>query len=621
MLSALLALLLASSLCAHPDHDEPGLIVHFAPGVHEVENGLIEDATHTVRARVQGRPQAVNIGPAFAYAFDGAGDYLVISDKIDGGRRGLPAREISVEAWVNLNETTDWGGIVGCVQDNGDAEKGWVLGYNKRNFTFGLASVGADDGDGRITYLAGRTRIVTGRWYHVVGTYDGATMRLYVNGRLDGESAEQSGDILYDETAPYVVGCYLDRNEKLALDGALHRVKVFNRALPGEHVAQVAAKNENLWKWEPGEADLKFLVEPYLQFATLNSIVVMSETDRPSRAVVEYGKAQPLTLTAERTEASHLAEVPLVGLEPMTTYFYRVSRVDGEGRMLRGPIRSFQTAVPADMPWSFAIIGDTQRNPEITRRCAEGSYGLRPNFLLHCGDVVDDGFAKNQWLKDFFEPCAELLAHVPVYPVIGNHEKNSHFYYEYFYLPDPEYYYTFTYGNAQFFMVDSNKDCSPGSEQYRRLESDLAASRAAWKFAAHHHPPFSSDNDDYGDTIKGDPAKKPVYGDLRVRQLVPLYEKYGVDIVFSGHIHSYERTWPILEMKINQARGIRYIISGGGGGGLETAAPNRVWFTHHVKRAHHYCYLAIHDRTLHFKAYDTEGVLFDQFELVKPEGR
>ena len=36
--------------------------------------------------------------------------------------------------------------------------------------------------------------------------------------------------------------------------------------------------------------------------------------------------------------------------------------------------------------------------------------------MLHCGDVVDDGFAKNQWLKDLFEPCANLLAQIPMFP-------------------------------------------------------------------------------------------------------------------------------------------------------------------------------------------------------------
>jgi hypothetical protein len=91
-----------------------------------------------------------------------------------------------------------------------------------------------------------------------------------------------------------------------------------------------------------------------------------------------------------------------------------------------------------------------------------------------------------------------------------------------------------------------------------------------------------------------------------------------VDIAFAGHIHSYERTWPIFQMAINQAKGVRYIVSGGGGGGLEQAAPQRSWFTLHVARGHHYCFAAVHDRSIQFKAYDLDGRLFDTFELTKP---
>jgi hypothetical protein len=205
--------------------------------------------------------------------------------------------------------------------------------------------------------------------------------------------------------------------------------------------------------------------------------------------------------------------------------------------------------------------------------------------------------------------------------VIGNHERNSHWYYDYFSLPAPEYHYSFKMGNAEFFMIDSNKDCGPDSEQYRWLDQALARSRATWKFAAHHHPCFSSDEDDFGDQWKGKPGRDYTWGDSNVRRLVPLYEKHGVDIVFNGHIHSYERTWPILNMSINQTKGVRYIVSGGGGGGLEQAAPQRSWFTVHVARGHHYCFATVHDRTIQFKAYDLEGRLFDTFELVKPSGR
>ena len=91
---------------------------------------------------------------------------------------------------MSINTTTRWGGIIGTIQDNGDAEQGWLLGYDEDSFTFALASDGSDDGNGRLTYLDGTTPIETGRWYHVAGIYDGTTMRLYVNGLLQNVGTE-----------------------------------------------------------------------------------------------------------------------------------------------------------------------------------------------------------------------------------------------------------------------------------------------------------------------------------------------------------------------------------------------------------------------------------------------
>jgi len=205
--------------------------------------------------------------------------------------------------------------------------------------------------------------------------------------------------------------------------------------------------------------------------------------------------------------------------------------------------------------------------------------------------------------------------------VIGNHEKDSHWYYDYFALPKPEYYYTFHYGNAQFFMLDTNRPLKPGSEQYVWLEKELAASKATWKIAAHHHPCFSSDEDDYGDHVKGKSIGIYGYGHPNAKQAIALYEKYGVDVVFNGHIHVYERTWPILNMAINLKKGVRYITSGGGGGHLESPAPQRTWFSLHVNKAYHYCHTVVFDRNLVFKAYEIEGRLFDTFEMTKADDR
>ncbi len=616
------ALFLTASVLAHQNPPEDRLLLHFATGAKPIANGEWPDLLGKVNARVMGEPVLTNLGPAQAIVLNGFDDWLLVAPTVEAARPLLPKREFSVAAWVNLNDTQPVGGLAGLVQDNGSFEKGWLLGCNRRAFTFTLATVGADDGDGRLTRLAGKTPLAPGRWHYAVATYDGTAMRLYVDGQLDGESTAQSGDILYPARGRFALGAYVDDDELHPLEGALSEVKVYGRALSAAEIAGIAQRNAAFLGWRsPVNRVLQFVVKPYLQSGTSNSMTIMAETSQPATFTVEFGELQPLKQRAATAELKTINGLTLTGLKPFTQYFYRVTCVDGQTNVARSDVLTLQTFPGADTAWAFGIIGDTQRNPDITRRCADGLFALRPNLLIHCGDVVDDGFAKQQWVYDLFNPSENLLAHVPMHPVIGNHEKNAHWYYDYFSLPAPEYFYTFTVGNAQFFMIDSNKDCGPGSEQYRWLEKALAESTATWKFTAHHHPCFSSDEDDYGDRWKGRSDREFVTGDGNAQRLVPLYEKHGVDIAFAGHIHSYERTWPLLGMTINQRKGVRYIVSGGGGGGLEQAAPQRSWFTLHVARGHHYCFAVVHDRTIQFKAYDVDGRLFDTFELTKPQDR
>lgn len=600
---------------AHPDKVEDRLLFHFATGSHPPTANKWEDLTHNFVAEIKGAPHLTNLGPALALEFDGIDDHLSVPITPDR----MPEQEFTVTAWVLLRDTQPNGGIVTYVQDDGPIERGFALGYDRKSFTFSVSSMGADQQTGTLTRIRSTSPLAVDRWYHVAGMYDGANMRLYVNGSEEATSTRQSGKIFYPATGVLSVGAFLDANEMIPMEGAIFEAKLYSRVLAPDELRAVPEKNSALVKYEaPINKNLRFVVAPFLQFGTRDSITLMCETTHPAGMVVEYGEKHPLLLRASKAARTNaITGITLSGLKPFQSYFYRVICTDAYGNIARSEIGTFQTAPDAKTAWAFGILGDTQRNPEITRKCADGIFALRPNLMIHLGDVVDDGFAKHQWVSELFEPCSKLFAHVPSFPVIGNHEKNAHWYYDYFSMPEPEYYYTFHYGNAQFFMIDSNKDLSPGSEQYKWLEKELRKSKATWKFAAHHHPCFSSDEDDYGDKWKGKAPKGYAWGDKNASQLVELYEKYGIDIAFAGHIHSYERTWPILQMAVNQKNGVRYIVSGGGGGGLEQAAPQRSWFTLHVQRGHHYCFASVQDRTIQFKAYDVEGRLFDTFELTK----
>jgi len=613
---ASLIILTATFSSAQVGESEPGLIADWAPASAKIEGQHLIDGTRKVRAKIIGKPTQEKIGPADCTSFDGASSWISVAEDIGSaeGRNGLPNREFTVAAWVTLAETSEYGGITGAIQDNGDYEKGWMLGYTHDAFYLALSTKGADDGNGKLAYLKSATTLKTGLWYYVVGTYDGATMRLYVNGKLDGESKQQSGDILYPKSAPYVIGGYIDDDEKHLMYGSLVDIKVYSRVLSVDAITQQVAAGAALVSWRPpSNAEQGFLVKPYLQFATTDSMRILWETKKSSACTVSYGKQLPMTLTVESTPSQTMHEVVLTGLDAATQYLYRVSINDSGGAKMETEILSFQTAVLPDSPFAFVVIGDTQRNPPVIAKLQKMAYSLRPNFEIHCGDVVDTGPDKNEWVNEMLAESNVLMSRVPLYPTLGNHEKNHSHYYQYFSLPSPEYYYTYTYGNAQFFVLDSNKEVGPGTEQWKWLDEQLGKSKAKWKFCYHHHPVYTSDENDYGDTYKG----TSFWGEKRVRPLAELYEKHAVDIVFQGHIHVYERSWPIRAGKVVEDGGVIYLTSGGGGGGLEAAAPSRTWFQKRHYGGHHICYVTINGGSLELQAFDLEGRMFDQMELKK----
>ncbi len=529
----------------------------------------------------------------------------------------LPKRDMTISAWVAVNKRQPWGGIVGVVQDNGDAEKGWALGYDEQHFYFALASQGADDGDGLMTYLKGKTQYELGRFYHVVGVYDGAKMQLFVNGALDGESTRQSGPVLYPQAAPFVLGRYLDADEEYPHVGRIREVAIYDMAAKPAWAAHAFAHHQKLAALPPVEPDppaFDFAVKPYLQFVTQTGITVMWQTTREARGRVDFGETAKVKQHADAPGNRSIHEFTLSDLKPETQYFYRATSTDPDGNTIESEVRTFQTANKRDTPFAFAIISDTQSNPPVARKVAEMAWAQRPNFLLHPGDLVGTGTVDDDWTQQFFPSMHPLISRVAFFPVLGNHERNARNYYDYMSLPKPEYYYEFTYGNAHFFMIDSNKKVGPATEQYLWLESALAASTATWKFACHHHPPYSSDENDYGDLWKTNKSRR---GDLRVRQLAKLYDEHNVDIVWCGHIHSYERTWPLRSDTVVEKNGTIYMITGGGGGGLETAGPFKPWFQNNVRHGHHYCMVAINGNVLEFKAYDLENRLFDYTKIEK----
>ena len=206
---------------------------------------------------------------------------------------------MTVTAWIRLDELPERGTIVGFQSKSRNNRDGWTLGHNQQSFVFGLTAGEAQSSVSPVTYLVAKTPLEKERWYYLAATYDGQHMRLFVNGELEAESSAQSGDIRYPENGSFLIGGTASRAHDL-FEGGLYELKAYARDLSADEIRGVAKKNENLIAWAPTpETDLMFLVKPYLQFATADSITVMCETSRPAKMRVEYAELRPLDQKAE----------------------------------------------------------------------------------------------------------------------------------------------------------------------------------------------------------------------------------------------------------------------------------------------------------------------------------
>ena len=169
----------------------------------------------------------------------------------------LPPTTFSVSAWVRSDKIQDWAGILTAIQDNGAYERGWGVGINGDRFFFGLASQGGTS----ITYLLSRQPVELGRWHHLVATYDGRRMRLYVDGRLESESLEQSGPVNWPPTTTISLASYHDDDEHHPLIGGLHSVQLYGEAIDETDVSNLFEEHAGTFP-EPSSPDDEIAARP-----------------------------------------------------------------------------------------------------------------------------------------------------------------------------------------------------------------------------------------------------------------------------------------------------------------------------------------------------------------------
>jgi len=193
----------------------------------------------------------------------------------------------------------------------------------------------------------------------------------------------------------------------------------------------------------------------------------------------------------------------------------------------------------------FAAIGDmgTGEQPqyELAGKMIEYRQKFLFEFVITLGDNIYDGDASADYESKFALPYKLLLdAGVRFYATLGNHDKPNERFYKSFNM-DGQQYYTYKKGNVRFFVLDTNY---MNPQQLAWLEKELQNSGSDWRICYFHHPLYSSG------AFHGSSTE------LR-HVLEPLFVKYGVQVVFSGHNHVYERVKP--------QKGIYYFTEGASG--------------------------------------------------------
>jgi predicted phosphodiesterase len=194
----------------------------------------------------------------------------------------------------------------------------------------------------------------------------------------------------------------------------------------------------------------------------------------------------------------------------------------------------------------FAVIGDmgtaSRAQLEGGRQMSLFRQKFPFSFVITVGDNILGSETAADFKRKFEAPYAQLLsAGVKFYASLGNHDNPEQRNYGPFSMGGQRYYTFRTSEGVRFFALDSNY---LDAEQLAWLEKELSSSNSAWKIAFFHHPLYSSGRT-HGSSL-----------DLR-KMLEPLFVKYGVNVVFSGHDHIYERIKP--------QKGISYFVAGSAG--------------------------------------------------------
>lgn len=342
----------------------------------------------------------------------------------------------------------------------------------------------------------------------------------------------------------------------------------------------------------------KILMSPYLQAMDSRdfSIVVLTETDSPNSVIVgysydnkiKYDTSNNYKLTSENT---YIHRNYLKKLTPGVEYSYWI--VENNNQTHKS---TFKSPVGDNQSFTFGIFGDMRSGVKKHNQIASLLADRYPHFSVYLGDLCYR-YDYSYWKDEFFvENELKLASKVPFSNAVGNHEgwkpnteaflegvskeSNHHAYYDHY------------YGDIHFIVISTEHRFSKGSDQYNFIKKVLEDSKGKFKIVSMHIPA-------YGGGGHGENKKL-------IELTKELFVPNKVDLVLTGHIHNYQRSY---------VDGIHHLIVAGGGAPLYTPEAKNYSIVQHKK--YNYGIGEYEPNKLTITIYDDQNNILDKFEIKK----
>jgi hypothetical protein len=343
---------------------------------------------------------------------------------------------------------------------------------------------------------------------------------------------------------------------------------------------------------------------PYLVWAgdPKTSVTVCWSAEIEAAGLVEFTSAESDSWQTAQCPPTHYPKVALTGLLPANDYRYRIPALGSDSH-------TFRTAPDVPEDFAFAVYGDNRHEGGFSfhRSVIEAIEREEPEhgafrLIVNSGDIVESPGAGYGWQwHTFLRGITPLASSRPYEVSLGNHEARGSTaeYEEYFNYGTPNHWRFVDYAGVRFIALSTQDPLTTDSPQYAWLVKALDERPPDNRFTVvTMHKPL----------LTYDPREH--YNDPKLRaDLEPLFSEKGVDIVFAGHVHAYER---------HHLPAFEHVISGGGGVllwnkpemGPETIVTETCW---------HFCAVDVRDRAMSVRVVRTDGSVLDEFNVLAKE--